>query len=62
MANQFEVTYYNDDGYVGSGSAPYHVRIRENDLSGDETEQELREMFWDTLNENFDNNHRNLYV
>ena len=60
MSERFEITYHNDDGYAG-GDRPYHTQIGENDLSGDESEDELIQLFWDTIETEFENTHRHLY-
>jgi len=52
---EFEVTYEADDGYVGK-SRPKNFTIDEMDLSGDETREELVEMFEEIMYEDFQQN------
>lgn len=59
MANEFEVTYGNDDGYVGNGKHTFY--IREGDLCGDETAEELVDMFWQMIDEDFESNNKHLF-
>jgi len=59
MPNQFEVTYGNDDGYVGNGKFTFY--IREGDLCGDETEEDLSKLFWEMIESDFDSRHKHLF-
>lgn len=52
MSNQFEVTWEADDGYCG-GSRPHSFHIRAEDIEEDMTEKELSDLFWDEVQNDF---------
>ena len=49
----FEVTWEADDGYVG-GSAPHIFYISEDDIYDGMDEEELKRLFWTSVQENFE--------
>jgi hypothetical protein len=53
MKNDFNITWGADDGYVG-GSRPHNVKVSESDLDDSMTEEELRSMFWDIVQSDFE--------
>jgi hypothetical protein len=52
MSDKFEVTWEADDGYAG-GSAPHRFTISADDIEGDMTDAEIREWFWEAVQEDF---------
>lgn len=59
MRNQFEVIYGNDDGYVGNRE--FTFSIRKGDLCGDETAEDLQNLFWEMIDSDFDSRHKHLF-
>jgi hypothetical protein len=55
MSDKFEVTWEADDGYAG-GSAPHHFTISADGVEGDMTDEEIREWFWEAVQEDFNQN------
>ena len=60
MSDTFEVTYGNDDGYAG-GDRPHHVEIEADELSDDMTEEDMKQLFWREIEEDFQNRNLHLY-
>lgn len=52
MSDNFKITYEVQDGYVGA-SRPQHTSISASELNGDESEEELKAMFWDEIQRDF---------
>ncbi len=50
--DKFQITYEVNDGYVGP-SAPHYTSFRSDDLNGDESDEELKQMFWDEIQRDF---------
>lgn len=51
----FTITYDIDDGYVG-GARPHYIKICADDLVGDESDDLLRKIFWEFIEEDFRQN------
>lgn len=51
--DSFGVTWEADDGYCG-GSRPHHFDIDARDINGDEDEKELRSLFWESVQHDFE--------
>ena len=57
---EFDVTYGNDDGYAG-GSRPHYFSIGSFELEEEMTEEGIKSLFWDKIDEDFKQNHLNIY-
>jgi hypothetical protein len=53
VSEKFSVEWGVDDGYVGS-SRPHSFHISDNDLFEDYTDQELKDLFWDEVRNEFE--------
>jgi len=51
--DDFEVTWEADDGYVG-GSAPHRFDISADDIEFCGTDEELKNLFWKSIQEDFE--------
>lgn len=54
MAERFKITWEAEDGYV-SGSRPHHTSLLDDDFETDTSEKELREIFWQAVQDDFAN-------
>ena len=53
MAEKYEITWQADDGYVG-GSAPQHCAIDAYDIDADMSEEDLKNLFWQVVQDDFE--------
>lgn len=53
MAEKFEATWEAEDGYVG-GSRPHHVSIRADELDEDMDDEQLKNLFWEAIQSDFE--------
>jgi hypothetical protein len=51
---EFRVSYGVDDGYIGSGKQSF--TIRGSDIEEDMSEDALKDLFWDMIQEDFEQN------
>ena len=59
MSDEFEVVYGNDDGYVGG--RPHRFNIDASELDEETTEEELSSLFWESIRNDFEQRHLNLF-
>ncbi len=53
MAEKFKVTYYCEDGYL-TGDRPINFDITTGELDGDESEEQLRRFFQESIQDHFE--------
>jgi hypothetical protein len=56
-SEKFKITYAVDDGYI-SGDRPQHTSITADELDGGETDQDLKDLFWEEIQRHFNENIR----
>lgn len=50
--DKFKITYEANDGYVG-GARPQYTSIDIDELGGNESDQDLKDLFWNEIQRHF---------
>lgn len=53
MDEDFEVTYYVDDGYAGSGGSPHTITVSAERMGGGESDKTLSAVFQKLIRDDF---------